>query len=395
VAVFGSLPEFPLIRTRKERSVFLGLVLENSFSFFGKLARTNGYGHLNFVNIPLLPGTAVHPDLAVLEPLIALAFFKGQEDGFQAYPMGAMRIGQVTGGIYLMRLHLAQQVNGQVDIGLGKRLLFNSSDFIKGHIQEVQPFFGDAAIASRCFGFAPADESFDVFNLIGIGFGRFFLTDKILNIGQPLIGFFSFQLKHAVIVGHKIHKPDDIFIKNGNISGCLIGYMYFMSVINQPDERAAHRDDIIIGMRTKDQRPFREGVGALRSVAVVSIRLAAGPARDGVLQLVKYPDANIVSRSALGEQVAHAVLIIIFISELKNRFFYFLAQPDHGAANKLIVPVDRGKQPGHLSAGKLFGCGLIQDGSDVVMVLQVGCRYLLVNFAFYGALDDRSLAFAP
>src|SRR5699024_10725423 len=110
VAVFGSLPEFPLIRTRKERSVFLGLVLENSFSFFGKLARTNGYSHLNFVNIPLLPGTAVHPDLAVLEPLIALAFFKGQEDGFQAYPMGAMRIGQVTGGIYLMRLQLAQQV---------------------------------------------------------------------------------------------------------------------------------------------------------------------------------------------------------------------------------------------------------------------------------------------
>src|SRR5699024_12419378 len=114
-----------------ERSVFLGLVLENSLSLFGKLTRTNGYSHLNFVNIPLLPCTAVRPNLAVLEPLIFLAFFKGQEDGFQAYPMGAMRVGQIAGGIYLMRLYFAHQVNGKFNMGLVKRLLFNGARFIK------------------------------------------------------------------------------------------------------------------------------------------------------------------------------------------------------------------------------------------------------------------------
>ncbi|MDZ7691350.1 MAG: hypothetical protein U5K69_09505 [Balneolaceae bacterium] len=52
--------------------------------------------------------------------------------------------------------------------------------------------------------------------------------------------------KQLVIVGYKIHKSDYIGIENGNIAGCLVGHVHLMTVLNQSDERATHRNNVVI-----------------------------------------------------------------------------------------------------------------------------------------------------
>ena len=55
--------------------------------------------------------------------------------------------------------------------------------------------------------------------------------------------------KMMVTVGHELREANRVIVKYGNISGCLIDHMNFMSLIHQANERAAHGDDVVVRMR--------------------------------------------------------------------------------------------------------------------------------------------------
>src|SRR5690625_6285165 len=109
VPIFGSLPELSGIRTRKERPVFLRLVLKNCPSFAFQFLRADRYGHFNFIHIPLLPCTSIEPDPAIFCPVVLFYHFKSFEDGCQADAVGTVRLRYVAGCIDLLRLDLSVQ----------------------------------------------------------------------------------------------------------------------------------------------------------------------------------------------------------------------------------------------------------------------------------------------
>ena len=55
---------------REKSLVFLRFMLEDRHSLAEQFGRTQGHGHLDLVGAPLLPGTTVEPDLAVLIPIV-------------------------------------------------------------------------------------------------------------------------------------------------------------------------------------------------------------------------------------------------------------------------------------------------------------------------------------
>ena len=64
--------------------------------------------------------------------------------------------------------------------------------------------------------------------------------------------------------------------------------MHIVFLLHQSADSAAHRDDIVVGMWREDNDTLGIRLGALRTCGVINVRLAAGPACDGVLQLVEH-----------------------------------------------------------------------------------------------------------
>ena len=82
--------------------------------------------------------------------------------------------------------------------------------------------------------------------------------------------------------------------------------MHIVLLVNEALQSAAHRDNVVVGVRAEHDYTLGIGVGALGTVGVVGVGFAAGPAGDGMLKIVKYFDVDIVGRAIEGEEFAEA-----------------------------------------------------------------------------------------
>ena len=71
-------------------------------------------------------------------------------------------------------------------------------------------------------------------------------------------------------------------------------------------------------MGAEDNHPFADGFGPLGPGRVVGIGLTARPAGNGVLEAVENADIDIIGRSMLDDEVAKAILGIVFIGQLQD-----------------------------------------------------------------------------
>ena len=92
-------------------------------------------------------------------------------------------------------------------------------------------------------------------------------------------------------------------------------------------------------MRTEDEHPLGVGGFALGAVGVIGIGFAAGPAGDGVLQVIEYLDVDIIGRVIQGDQFAQSIVIIVLIGKFENRFTRLLTKPHDSTADEVIVPL--------------------------------------------------------
>ena len=65
VTLFGSVPEFADIGSRKERSVLLRLMLENRVSLASDFLRAQWHGHFDLIWSSFVPGSAIEPDFRI------------------------------------------------------------------------------------------------------------------------------------------------------------------------------------------------------------------------------------------------------------------------------------------------------------------------------------------
>src|SRR5437588_683991 len=82
-------------------------------------------------------------------------------------------------------------------------------------------------------------------------------------------------------------------------------------LIDQANERAAHADDVVIGVRREDDDALGKGaIGGAADVAgaLEALGLAAGPAGDRLGQLAEDVDVDVIRRAVRRDQILEAVL---------------------------------------------------------------------------------------
>ena len=138
-AFFGPLPELAGIVSGERNDILLGEVAENGMAFLQQLVRAQRNGHVHTIQFPLHPGTAVEPDIGLLQP--GLARFFQLPDGLQGrlgtHPVSAVRVGQVTGHVNLVGFDFQHQLFDDVDICLRAGVLLHAAALIERQVQEV------------------------------------------------------------------------------------------------------------------------------------------------------------------------------------------------------------------------------------------------------------------
>ena len=151
----------------------------------------------------------------------------------------------------------------------------------------MQSVFRDTAVSGGSFGFTAANQAFNMLYFIRVFLCRFFFIQELFDPRKHGLGLLLLHVKHLVVIRNKVHKADYIIIKYGDIAGGLVGHVHLMVVFHKANKRAAHRNNIVIRVRTKDNNPFGEGLGTFGTVDIFGIGFAARPSGDGVLQLIK------------------------------------------------------------------------------------------------------------
>ena len=187
----------------------------------------------------------------------------------------------------------------------------------------------------------------------------------------------------------------DHVVVYGHVARRLVGYVYIVTLLHEADERTAHRDDVIVGVRREDHHAFGEGLRRYGTRRVVGIGFAARPARDGVLQVVEDVDVDLVERTALFEQFAQRVFDIVLVGKLQDRLLDHAAEPYDGLADEFRGPFAGSDHPRGLLAGEQLSGVFVDHHLDVRVGLQVGGGDHFGDLALDHLLDDAGLLLAP
>ena len=192
--------------------------------------------------------------------------------------MRAVRIGEIAGRVDLVRLNLPQQLDDHRDVFLAERLLLHAARFVERHVQEVQPLVGDAAASAGRPGFAAADHAFDRLHFGAVDLARLLVAAGTLRRAPRALRPSLAAIRRKCVLNSRdeIGEADRVVVEHGDVAGRLVGHVHLVPMIDQPDERAAHRNHVVVRMRREHEHALRENVVVrLRTVARL---LARGPA---------------------------------------------------------------------------------------------------------------------
>ena len=114
-----------------------------------------------------------------------------------------------------------------------------------------------------------------------------------------------------------------------------------------------------------------------------------------MLQVVEYLDIYFIGRTESLDQIGHPIVDVVFVFYFQDRLFHFLAQPDDGFSDQLVVPLYFADQPGLIGTRQFFGCTFVDDELYVRMYLQKSGRDSIRNTTFDRSFDDRSFFLTP
>ena len=102
-----------------------------------------------------------------------------------------------------------------------------------------------------------------------------------------------------VEVDGELYEAEYIVIPDSRVARGLIRDMHIVPLVNQTDKGTAHRYHIIVRVRRKDDGPFMGRLCPFGPLRIIGVGLAARPAGDRMLYLVKDVDIDIVYRPLL------------------------------------------------------------------------------------------------
>src|SRR6185312_13137593 len=317
------------------------------------------------------------------------------EDDVQAYLMGSVRIGEVAGAIDLIRLQLPQQTDRQLDIAFAHRLFFDGPRFIERQVHEMDVLLREADIAAGGLGFATADQALDGPDLRRIDIARFFGLEITGGLIEDLRGFPAVDARQYLEAYGKVQEAGDEFVRDGDVARGLVSHMYVMSLVLQPHEGAAHRDDVVVGVRREDQATFWKRFRPLGVGGKVRAGLPPRPTGDAVAQEIEHLQVDLIGIAFFHQQIAEAIVVVIAVGEAEDRLAQLERHIDHRLADHRGSPYHVTRKPGRFETREFRGRNVVHDENDVIVLLQQGGRYLLGDIAFHRLPDDRRLQLSP
>ena len=149
-----------------------------------------------------------------------------------------------------------------------------------------------------------------------------------------------------------------------------------MPLVGKANKCAAHRNNVIVGMRTENDDFFRKSAALLRTILVFVVRFATGPTRNGVSELTKNFNIDVVSGIVFSHQIAHAVFSVVVVGEFEDGFFLFLTEPNHGSFDEfLVIPIAITDEPRGLYSSQMSRRGIVQNDECVGVFLDVSRWY--------------------
>ena len=306
------------------------------------------------VGIPFLPGPAVQPHVELLPLGPDLA--DGREHRIGTGPVGAVRVGQLTRYVDLSRLQPPEQCQYvgdvlRVDGGLG-----DGAGAVKSQVHEFELLGRDAAGQRRGAGLGLAHQLLDAQEIFGVGLAGPLAPQEILNAPLDRLGLLAVDLEHLVEFGHEVGEAPGVVVEDRDVAAGHVGDVDLVALLHQADQRAAHADHVVVGVRAEHQG--RRG------------RCAAGMGADRLHQLVEHLAAQALRRAVLAEQLVQLVFAEIVVGQLQEGFADLQAQPDHRPADEGRRPVDGADHPGPHDRRQLLRPGVIEQKGRVVVLLQ-------------------------
>ena len=171
--------------------------------------------------------------------------------------MRAVRIGQVAGDVDLLRVEPLDQLADDPHVFLADRLLGDRAGAIERQIEKVQILFLAAGHDGAGLGFAPADQRLDRQHLGRVGLAR---RSCAAATGPPSASIscdLSVSMPNMpVVFGHQVGHAAGVVVEHGDVAAGHVGHVNFVLVFDQPDQRAAHADHVVVGMRAEADDPL-------------------------------------------------------------------------------------------------------------------------------------------
>ena len=311
--------------------------------------------------------------------------------------MRAMGVRQIPRRIDLVRLHPLQQIDRDGDVVGTDRLLADTARLVEGQVEEVDVVGLHARVAGAGAGLGATDQPLHRLEFGNVHGAGVLLPEELPNpVGDP--GRLGAHAEGLAELLDKIDVAVGRLVPDGDVAAGLVGDVDVVTLLAEPDERAAHADHVVVGMGTEHHDPLGERIRAAVRPANAA-RLAPRPARDRALHPPEDLDVGVVGPAATGEQVLQAVLVVVFVGELEDRLAEFQRQPNHRLLRELWGPLQahrlqRTDHPRGLEPRQPRCRRPVEHEPGVRMLLQGAGRDVAARRLLDRLADDRRLVLA-
>ena len=123
----------------------------------------------------------------------------------------------------------------------------------------------DAAAASGRPRFAAANHRLDHLHFRAVDLAGLLVSQELLDVSFELGGSLRRHIEVLVELRRELGVADRIVVEHRDVAGRLIGDVHLVALIDQPDQRAAHRDHVIIRVRREHHHTLGEDVDHVRN----------------------------------------------------------------------------------------------------------------------------------
>ena len=180
-------------------------------------------------------------------------------------------------------------------------------------------------------------SAFDFLHRFDIGIARMLAGERLEHRPFHQLAAVLIDAEQPVVFGDQIGDASGVMIEDGDVAAGHVGDMHLVAVLDQPDQRASHADDVIVRVRAKADHSPR--LFARRMI------------NDRSHELLKYLMRDFWGWAMMPQKLMQIVAAKVVVGQLEQRLAGLLAEPQNGSLDNRLGPFDASQGPRRLARG--------------------------------------------